>query len=116
MKIMRSRSTVTMSDSILDTDKRNCLLVSRVASLGKLRHQPKGYSGPLSRHLMGYHSIISTLRASLRDLVEISLVTMFLDGNADRDRNDWMDLALGSAPPSALPMCSLAYLKQFAIL
>ncbi|KAA6408456.1 MAG: hypothetical protein FRX48_07538 [Lasallia pustulata] len=78
-----------------DTDKRSCLLVSRVASLGKLRHQPKGYSGPLSRHLLGYHSVISALRASLRDLVDISLATMFLDGNADRDRNDWMDLALG---------------------
>lgn len=89
---------VALTDAVTDTDKRNCLLVSRLASLGKLRHQPKGYSGPLSRHLLGYHSLISTLRASLRDLVEISLVTMFLDGNADRDRNDWMDLALRSAP------------------
>ena len=104
---MRSRVTVTITDSVIDTDKRNCLLVSRVASLGKLRHQPKGYSGPLSRHLLGYHSIISTLRASLRDLVEISLTTMFLDGNADRDRNDWMDLSLGSAPLTVSPLCSL---------
>ena len=90
---------MTIADSLIDTDKRNCLLASRVASLGKLRHQPKGYSGPLSRHLLAYHCIISTLRASLRDLVEISLATMFLDGNANRDRNDWMDLALGSVIP-----------------
>lgn len=113
---MRSRAIVTMTDSVIDTDKRNCLLVSRVVSLGKLRHQPKGYSGPLSRHLLGYHSIISTLRASLRDLVEISLATMFLEGNAERDRNDWMDLALGSVLLSASHLCLLTYHKQFATL
>ena len=71
------------------------MMVSRVACLGKLIHQPKAYSGPLSRHLHGYHAIISALQASLRDLVEMSLVTMFLEGYVARDRNDWMDIALG---------------------
>ena len=70
------------------------MLVSRVACIGKLRHQPRGYSGPLSRHLLAYHSITSAIHASLRDLVEMSLAAMFLEGEADRDRDDWMDLSL----------------------
>ena len=72
------------------------MLVSRVASLGKLQHQRQGYRGPLSRHLLAYHSIISALQNTLRDLLEISLATMFLKGHVYRNRNDWMDLALGS--------------------
>ena len=71
------------------------MLVSRIVSLGKLQHQPKGYRGPLSRHLLAYHSIISALHIALRDLLETSLVTMLLRGYVDRNRNDWMDLALG---------------------
>lgn len=82
---------------LLDVDKRNCMLISRTASLGKLRHQPRGYTGPLSRHLLSYYSIISSLHASLRDLLEMSLVTLFLGGHANRERDDWMDLSLGYA-------------------
>ena len=72
------------------------MLVSRIASLGKLQHQRQGYRGPLSRHLLAYHSIISALQSTLRDLLEISLATMFLKGHVHRNRDDWMDLALGS--------------------
>ncbi|KAI4166494.1 MAG: hypothetical protein LQ343_008005 [Gyalolechia ehrenbergii] len=75
-------------------DKRNCMLVSRVACLGRLIHQQKGYSGPLSRHLQAYHSMISAVQASMRDLVEMNVVTMFLEGSVERERDDWMDIAL----------------------
>lgn len=71
------------------------MLISRTASLGKLRHKPQGYTGPLSRHLLSYYSIISSLHGALRDLLEMSLVTMFLGGHIDRERDDWMDLSLG---------------------
>ena len=71
------------------------MLISRVASLGRLRHKAKGYSGPLSRSLLAYHSIISSLQTSLRNLIEMVVVTMFVDGGIDRSRNDWMDLSLG---------------------
>ncbi|KAL8938566.1 MAG: hypothetical protein Q9211_003155 [Gyalolechia sp. 1 TL-2023] len=77
-----------------DIDRRNCMLVSRVACLGRLIHQQKGYSGPLSRHLQAYHSMISAIQASMRDLVEVSMVTMFLEGSVEREREDWMDIAL----------------------
>ena len=70
------------------------MLVARVASLGKLHHKAKGYSGPLSRHFLAYGSIVSEVRAGLRDLVEMILVSLFLEGEAERDRNDWMDISL----------------------
>ncbi|KAI9831325.1 MAG: hypothetical protein M1819_005099 [Sarea resinae] len=77
-----------------ETDKRNCLLISRLACLGKLRHKSIGFAGPLSRHLLAYHTIVSAVRNSLRDLLDISLVTLLLNGDADRDRDDWIDLGL----------------------
>ncbi|KAI4261954.1 MAG: hypothetical protein L6R42_002863 [Xanthoria sp. 1 TBL-2021] len=77
-----------------DIDKRNCMLASRVACLGRLIHQPRGYSGPLSRHLLAYHSMVSAVQASMRDMLEICLVTMFLEGGVNREREDWMEIAL----------------------
>lgn len=71
-----------------ETDKRNTLLVSRVACLGRMRHKSIGFTGPLSRHLLAYHSIISAVRGSLRDLVEMSLCTMLLNGNVSRDTTE----------------------------
>lgn len=78
-----------------EEDKRNSLLISRVACLGRLRHQSQGYAGPLSRHMLGYNSITNVVRESLRDLAEISLTTLLLNGKVDRDRDDWMDISLG---------------------
>ena len=80
--------------TITAIDKRNCMLVSRVACLGKIQHQPKPYSGPLSKHLLAYQSIISSVRITLRDLLEMILAAMFLEGSVDREREDWMDLSL----------------------
>ncbi|KAI9850063.1 MAG: hypothetical protein M1838_006143 [Thelocarpon superellum] len=77
-----------------EEDKKNCLLVSRVACLGKLRHKPIGFTGPLSRNLLAYHSFIAAMRNGLRDLVEMVLSNLLLNGDADRDRNDWTDLGL----------------------
>ncbi|MCJ1288797.1 hypothetical protein MMC34_000326 [Xylographa carneopallida] len=82
------------SSHTTDVDKRNSMIISWVASLGKVRHHAIGYSGPLNRQLLAFQSIVSEVRASLRDLIEMSLVSLFLEGHADRDRNDWMDISL----------------------
>ena len=71
------------------------MLVSRVACFGKIRHDPKGYSGPLSRHLLAYQSIISNVHATVRDLMEMNLASMFLKGLIDRTRNDWAEISHG---------------------
>ncbi|GAM90607.1 hypothetical protein ANO11243_086520 [Dothideomycetidae sp. 11243] len=67
-----------------ETDQKNTLLVSRVACLGRLQHKAIGYTGPLSRHLLAYKSLVSVVRQSQRDLLDMSLCTMFLDGDIDR--------------------------------
>jgi hypothetical protein len=68
--------------------------VARVACLAKLRHKPIGFTGPLSRGLLTFHSSISAVRESLRDLVEMVLANLLLNGDAARDRKDWYDLGL----------------------
>ncbi|KAL8908916.1 MAG: hypothetical protein Q9207_000492 [Kuettlingeria erythrocarpa] len=102
-----------------DIDKRNCMLISRVACLGRVVHQPVGYSGPLSRHLLAYHAIIAAVQTALRDLLEMSVVTMFLEGYVDRDRDDWMEIALAlplfDEDSCALGVVMLTYLDEFSM-
>jgi hypothetical protein len=63
------------------------LLVSRVAGLGTLHHNPIGFTGPLSRHLLGYNSIINAVRSTMRDLVEVSATHLLLGGFAKREQD-----------------------------
>jgi hypothetical protein len=77
-----------------DLEKRNTLLISRIACLGKISHDEIGYTGPLSRHYLGYHSMVSAVRNSLRDLCEVSLSNLLLFGDAERDRSDYAELGL----------------------
>lgn len=79
---------------LADEDKTFNLLVSRVACIGKIRHKSIGYSGPLSRQLLSFRSLICAVRSSLRDLIEVVLASLLLNGEADRDRNDWTELGL----------------------
>lgn len=67
-----------------DTDRRNTLLISRVACLGRLQHKSIGFTGPLSRHLLGFNSMANAVRGSLRDLVEMSLCSMLVNAHIDR--------------------------------
>lgn len=69
------------------------MLISRVACLGKIHHQPRGYSGPLSRHLLAYQATISNVQTILRDLFEMNLAAMFLEGLVDRERDDWFEMS-----------------------
>ena len=80
--------------TVLDEDKSFNMLISRVACIGKLRHKNIGYSGPLSRQLLSYRSLINEVRATLRNLIEITLASLFLSGDANRDRDDWTELGV----------------------
>lgn len=77
-----------------DATRRNALLVARVACLGTLRHGEIGYTGILSRNMLAYASVVDAVRQSLRDLSEVCLATMLLNGDALRDRPDISDLGL----------------------
>lgn len=92
-----------------EEDKTFNMLVSRVACVGKLQHKSIGYSGPLSRQLLCYRSLISEVRSALRNLVEVVLTGMLLGGDADRDRNDWNEMAIKYVPqtPSGVSYSNL---------
>ncbi|RVX65906.1 hypothetical protein B0A52_10213 [Exophiala mesophila] len=64
-------------------------LISKTACLGRIRHKPMGFVGPLDRQLLTYAWKITAVRRSLRDLLETVLTSMFLNGDVDRDRDDW---------------------------
>lgn len=72
-------------------------LTSKIACLGRLKHETIGYVGPLDRPLLTFAWEITSLRQSLRDLVESILVSMFLNGDVLRERDDWEEL------PTKLP-------------
>jgi Temperature dependent protein affecting M2 dsRNA replication len=82
----------------LDEDKRNAALLSRLASLAKLKHGPIGYTGPLSRDLLTYQSFGSALRSNLRDLIEMVVGALFLTNDGDRESRgspaDWNAIGL----------------------
>ena len=81
-------------DAPSESVKRNMTLVARIACLGRLEHGEIGYTGILSRNMLAYSSIVDAVRQSLRDLLEVCLTTMLLNGDADRDRPDLSDLGL----------------------
>ena len=75
-----------------DDDKASCILIGRTACLLKLRHQKIGYTGPLSKNFLAFHSIIKAVRETDRDLLEAVLASMFLSNQINRDRDDFSDL------------------------
>ncbi|KAJ5546330.1 hypothetical protein N7494_003915 [Penicillium frequentans] len=77
-----------------EEDKTFNMLVSRVACIAKLQHKSIGYSGPLSRQLLCYRSLISEVRHALRNLIEVVLTGLLLSGDADRDRKDWTEMSI----------------------
>jgi len=78
-----------------DQDKLNSLLLSRVACLARLSHEPIGFTGPLSRHLLGFNSMVVAVENSLRDLLEMCFVTLLLNGDAARENIDVRKVGLG---------------------
>ena len=70
------------------------MLISRVACIAKLQHKSIGYSGPLSRQLLCYRSLVAEVRTTLRNLIEVVLAGLLLSGDADRDRDDWSEMGI----------------------
>lgn len=64
-------------------------------------HQAQQWSGPLSRELLVFNSFVRALSRSLRQLFEAICVHMLLRGEAKRNRDDYVDIALSKS--SQLP-------------
>ena len=77
-----------------EEDKTSLLLISRCATLLKLRHQTNGYTGPLNKNLLAFRSLSATVREANRDLVEAIVASMFIYGQSDRDRDDYLEIGL----------------------
>lgn len=75
-----------------EEDKTSLLLISRCATLLKLRHQTNGYTGPLNKNLLAFRSLSATVREANRDLVEGIVASMFIHGQSNRDRDDWLEI------------------------
>lgn len=48
-----------------------------------------GFVGPLDRQLLTFAWKITAVRRSLRDLLETVTTSMFLNGDVERERDDW---------------------------
>lgn len=78
-----------------DTDyecRVNSNLISKVACLGRVKHEQIGWTGPLDRQLLSFAWTITALRSTLRILMESIIAAMFMSGDVDRDRTDWSKL------------------------
>ncbi|KAG8844826.1 hypothetical protein FRB91_002285 [Serendipita sp. 411] len=78
-----------------DDDEKKCmLLVMRVISLVPLNTKPQPWTAPLSRELLAFNSFARALSRSLRTLVETTALNLLLRGDANRAREDLLDIAM----------------------
>lgn len=75
-----------------EDEKTSLLLISRCATLLRLRHQIHGYTGPLNKNLLAFRSLSATVREANRDLVEAIVASMFIYGQSSRDRDDYLEI------------------------
>jgi hypothetical protein len=103
-----------------ETDKAYTLLISRIACLGTFRHKEIGFTGPLSRHLLGYHQMTSVVRGSLRDLVEVHALSMIASGAVYRQlgptdfTNLGADLPFVEEPDLGLSLVVKSFLDELS--
>lgn len=75
-----------------EDDKNSLVLISRCATLLRLRHESNGYTGPLSKNLLAFHSLVSEVRETDRDLIEAIIASMLLHSQSKRDRDDYLTI------------------------
>lgn len=102
------------------TDRANTLLISRVACLARFQHNHIGYTGPLSRHLLAFHSMCTAVRSTMRDLVEVQACNLLLSGAVNRNLGhaDYSELAFSmpfiKEPDLALSLAVKTYLDELS--
>lgn len=57
-------------------------------------YQGVSWNGPLSRELLAFNSFVKSMNRSLRNLCEMLTLSMFLNGDCVKDRQDYLDIAL----------------------
>ncbi|KTW29683.1 hypothetical protein T552_00891 [Pneumocystis carinii B80] len=66
-------------------------LISRVACLSVLHKKDIAWTGPLSQELFVFNSFIKMLLQTIRSLVEMITASLFMNQDANRERDDWLE-------------------------
>lgn len=83
-------TAVTSGDNVA---RSSVTLVSKIACLNRFSHKDIGFTGPLDQSLLSFGWMTSAVRVTLRVFMEAILVSMFLTGEAERERSDWTDIS-----------------------
>ncbi|CAK7230899.1 hypothetical protein SBRCBS47491_007746 [Sporothrix bragantina] len=73
-------------------DRDTVVLISRTATLLQLRQDTSGYTGPLSKSLLAFHTLTTTVAEANRAIVESLLALTFMSNQAERERSDYWDI------------------------
>ncbi len=68
------------------------LLISRVATLLPLRQDTGGYTGPLSKNLLAFRSLTTTVADVTRALIDALLSLSFMSNQVKREQSDLWDI------------------------
>jgi hypothetical protein len=82
------------TDISAESDRKYALLISRLSGLGTLHHKAIGFTGPLSKSLLGYNSVIKAVRGAVRDIVEVGATHIFLTASTKRANIDFAHLGV----------------------
>lgn len=103
-------------------ERRHMLLISRLATHISLHHNPIGFTGPLSRSLLSFQSLMADQIRAYRVLVEAILVSSLANGEIDRlskDDGDWSALVKAlpftSIPSAATGIAMKSYLEELVL-
>ncbi|CAG8748929.1 11916_t:CDS:2, partial [Racocetra persica] len=89
-----SREYYKAPSCVNDEEKRHILLISRTLSLVPAKFKATSWVGPLCREMLVFNSFVKALNRSLRNLCEMLTLSMFLNGDCEKDRQDYLDIAL----------------------
>ncbi|KAG4301766.1 hypothetical protein PCK1_001742 [Pneumocystis canis] len=76
-----------------EEEKSFTTLISRVACLSVLHQKDVPWAGPLSQGLLVFNSFIKILSQAIRNLIEMITVSLFMNRDANRERDDWLEFA-----------------------
>ncbi|CAK7267060.1 hypothetical protein SEPCBS57363_002408 [Sporothrix epigloea] len=97
-------------------DRDAVVLISRTATLLQLRQDTSGYTGPLSKSLLAFHTLTTTVADANRAIIESILALTFMSNQAERDRSDYWDighrLPYTESPDAALGIAVKTFLDE----
>ncbi|CCJ28602.1 unnamed protein product [Pneumocystis jirovecii] len=76
-----------------EEEKSFTTLISRVACLSVLHQKDVPWAGPLSQGLLVFNFFIKILSQTIRNLIEMVTVSLFMNRDANRERDDWLEFA-----------------------